>query len=221
MKLLPLIDADSIVYKAAFGCSDDLIRAIEYSNFLIDRCWDRFFTKPVLFLSGSSNFRYSIDKDYKGNRKAPRPPFYDAIREYMVLEWKAEISDGYEADDVVGTRVDPFSVICSIDKDMNTIPGFHYNYIKDEFYEVTEEEAAFYFWKQCLVGDTTDNVKGIKGIGEVKASKLLSGLSVSNMRKVVEDKYLSIYGGLEEFDRTARLIFIKRGKLTSEYTDYY
>ena len=60
-------------------------------------------------------------------------------------------------------------------------------------------------------------------MGKVKAEKLLADLDVSKYKEAVVNKYLEVYGdeGLTEFDKTARLIFIKRGSLESEYYNYY
>ncbi len=228
--MIPLVDADSIVYKAA-SSKYDFIQVLERVHFYLDNIYNRFQSEPIIFLSGSTNFRYSVCKDYKANRKdKPRPPYFKEVREYLVDHCGAMVSVGYEADDFLGVMASFDSVICSIDKDMNTIPGNHFNYQTYEFYEVSEEQAAFYFWKQVLAGDSVDFVKGLKGIGEGKATKLLTGVPVNKMKEVVLDKFLEVFRnkklGTEDdakahFDKTCRLIFIKRGSLESEYYDYY
>jgi DNA polymerase-1 len=226
-----IVDTDSIVYRSASSYTHDLIQAIDATNYYIDKIWYRFNSKPILFLSGSDNFRFTVDHSYKANRIGKtKPRFYQNLRDYLVMEWNAEIINGYEADDILGVLAGPDSIICTIDKDLNTVPGRKYNYVTDEYYETSEDEAAYYFFKQVLMGDSVDNVRGLPGIGEKKASNVLEGLSVKDYKSAVIDKYKEVFlkkklgteqDALEEFDRTARLIFIKRGKLTSEYTDYY
>jgi 5'-3' exonuclease len=84
-----------------------------------------------------------------------------------------------EADDLLGINqtacaencVD--SIIVTIDKDLLQIPGSHYNFVKCEFKEVTEEEGQYFFYKQLMMGDSTDNIGGCPGIGPKKAEKAL------------------------------------------------
>lgn len=64
--------------------------------------------------------------------------------------------------------------ILTIDKDLDMIPGWHYNWVKDSKYNVDASNATYNFYHQILVGDKgTDNIPGCPGIGEVKAAKLL------------------------------------------------
>ena len=60
-----------------------------------------------------------------------------------------------------------------IDKDLNQLRGWHYNYRKKEKYFVSEEEGLRAFYLQILVGDRVDNIIGLKGIGPVKAEKII------------------------------------------------
>ena len=54
-----------------------------------------------LFLTGSKNFRVDIAtiKPYKGNRPDSKPLHYQAIKDYLIGKWGAEVTTGYEADD--------------------------------------------------------------------------------------------------------------------------
>lgn len=67
-------------------------------------------------------------------------------------------------------------IICSVDKDLLQIPGKHYNFVKKEFSEVSEIEGLRNFYKQMLIGDAADHVFGVKGIGKVRAAKLIDHL---------------------------------------------
>jgi 5'-3' exonuclease len=219
----PLIDFDSIIYKAAWKHEDDLVLAIEYAESFITKIEEKFSEKPEIFLSGPTNFRYTVDPNYKISRKdKPKPVQYLPLREHFISKG-AYVSDGYEADDEVGVRNGVDCVICGIDKDLNTIPGWKYNYDKEELYNVTEDEAALNFWAQVCSGDASDDIKGLPKIGKVKALKLLEGVDVKDYRRIVEDKYLEVLGsdGFLEFDKTARLVFIKQISLTTEYYNIY
>ena len=69
----------------------------------------------------------------------------------------------------------PDTVICTVDKDLDQIPGKHFNFITNEHYEVTPEQGLQFFYKQILMGDSTDDIPGLKGIGGVKAALILKG----------------------------------------------
>lgn len=131
----------------------------------------------VGFLSGSRNFRFAIAKTrpYKGNRDANKKPIhYSAIREYLIKYWNGKIVDNIEADDAIGiAHTVGKTIIVTIDKDLNQLPGDHYNFVKQELYTVSKEQAIKNFWLQMLTGDRVDNIQGIPGIGEVKAAKIL------------------------------------------------
>ena len=93
-------------------------------------------------------------------------------------------ADGCEADDLCGIysnvclKEGKLPIICHIDKDLNQIPGLHYNYRHkhEHKYKVSCEDAYHMMLRQCLSGDRTDNIKGIPGIGEVKGNAILEGL---------------------------------------------
>lgn len=86
--------------------------------------------------------------------------------------------DGLEADDLMGilatTEGYEDSIVVTLDKDLKTIPGRHYNPVKDDKPRtVTQAEADRYWLYQTLIGDSTDGYKGCPLIGPVKAEKIL------------------------------------------------
>jgi hypothetical protein len=138
------------------------------------------YTVLRVFISGSKNYRDKIAtiKPYKGNRdKLTRPLYYDALRSYLLQYYAAELVDGREADDEVSIiarryRIDGTPhVVASIDKDLNQIPGWHYDYVKKIRYEVSATDALRNFWIQVIAGDSTDNVGGCYKIGEAGAAR--------------------------------------------------
>lgn len=131
-----------------------------------------------IYLSGDNNFRYRLYPSYKANRRnMVRPEHLESIREHLVVEWGASITDGYEADDGLGidSQATRESVVCSIDKDLLQLSGRHYNFVKREFTEVDELGGAKQFYTQLLTGDPTDNIRGCPGVGKVTAGKALYG----------------------------------------------
>lgn len=146
----------------------------------------------TVFLSGAGNFREGLYSEYKANRKPDKPHWFTEIREYMENVWNADVVVGVEADDAMGWAQqrdmescqfdeDKYeTVICTLDKDLNMIPGWHYNWRSDEgkgmMYFVSEEDALSYFYQQWLTGDTADNIPGLPKVGEKTAQKILPTL---------------------------------------------
>lgn len=164
-----------------------------------------------IFLSGENNFRYDIYPEYKANRKAPKPRHLKTLKEYLVDKYGAQVSDGCEADDLIGIaqcnwfegRDPTTTIICSIDKDLRMIPGNHYSFeisgvsskgdrwtrpMEKVFVEPFEGLRRFY--TQILTGDSTDNVKGAAGIGKVKAERILQDCTTeSELFEAVKDYF--------------------------------
>jgi 5'-3' exonuclease len=177
-----------------------------------------------IFLSGDNNFRYEIYPEYKANRTQPKPRFLKEVKDYLIEKYKAEVSDGCEADDLLGIAqcTSKDTIICSLDKDLKMIPGMHYSFeIRGtsvlgkewvrpmEIAEVTPEEALKRFYTQVLVGDSTDNIKGAAGIGPKKAEKIIA--ECSNEQEMVE-AVKDHFSCDEEFLMTAQLVWIFREK---------
>jgi hypothetical protein len=179
----------------------------------------------TMYLSGGKNYRYDIAKTrpYKGNRDdAHRPQHEEAIRKYIRSKWETVVTDGIEADDALGieqtrnrTNPSPMEDTCivSIDKDLDMIPGLHYNFMHDVSYEVTTDDAWKCFCKQVLTGDTTDNIPGLKGIGSAKAEKMLDGLEHGDLLEEVARQYAAKSGKKDWFaymTEQAQLLWIQR-----------
>jgi hypothetical protein len=135
-----------------------------------------------LFLSGNEvpTFRdlAATIQPYKGNRAGVRPFHYDTIRDYMVDVWEAEVVHTIEADDAMGIAMcggGNKDVICTIDKDLDMIPGMHYNYQTEKFRAINDLQAMYSFYRQLLTGDPVDNIAGIRNMGPKTADKLLAG----------------------------------------------
>jgi DNA polymerase I len=221
MKLL--LDGDILVFRAAFSAEDEEEAWVACSRVdgMIAEMEQMFGTKDTeIWLSGENNFRYNIFPEYKANRlDAKRPKWEKETRQYLIDEWSAKVSEGCEADDMLGVRATELgseSIIATIDKDLDMIPGWHYNFVKKEKYFVDDEAAIRFFYTQCLIGDTADGVKGVPGIGPIKAKKLLDacyeeedgyGDSLEEqMYWTVRDQF-SCY---EEFLMTAQVLWIWR-----------
>lgn len=138
--------------------------------------------------------RYS---EYKNNRKSP-PPALTSQKKLMVDFLKLNNIrtigvEGYEADDIIGSVCKKFEnivdcIIITGDKDLSQLVtestslaligkgrdgGFKLIKTEDDViktYGVKPSSIPDYFG---LIGDVSDNIPGVKGIGEVTAVKLL------------------------------------------------
>jgi hypothetical protein len=178
----------------------------------------------IVYLSGPTNFRMGVAtiKPYKGNRdKAHKPEHAAAIKAMIRREYTTVTSDGEEADDRIGIDhyadwiKDRYStVIATIDKDLDMIPGLHYNFVKKESYDISPEHGIWNFYRQCLTGDVTDNIPGIDGIGPVKSAKLLPpiGTTDGSLYEAVLEKYVEAFGDAaeERLLEVGRLLWIRR-----------
>ena len=143
--------------------------------------------------SKGPTFRNDIDENYKAHRKAP--PEELTMQLPIAIEWidkmgyKTLGKVGYEADDMIATvthlaREKGYNVrVVSHDKDLYQLIDDGKVVVVDAIKRtVIDEEACFkkygvtpkqFIDYQSILGDSADNVPGVKGIGKVGAEKLL------------------------------------------------
>lgn len=188
--------------------------------------------RAYLTSADKSNYRYSIakTKPYKGNRKASSKPIhYDAIRDFVMNTYKAEIVYGQEADDALAIQQMKHltkSIIVSIDKDLDMVPGYHYNYMYDQQYiatdpgtlEISKDHRKLrgtgikWFYAQMLLGDSADNIPGISGLGPVAAYNYLKGLTTEKeMVYCIRDIYAE-HKVLDRFKEVLDLLWMRRNE---------
>lgn len=211
-----LVDADILVYRFGFASEGD---PAEFALARLSEFLDNLYvTLPVDevegYLTGKGNFRneVAVTAPYKGTRKAEKPYHFDLLREYMQSSWGFVEVEGIEADDKLGIEAykhEPEeTIIVSIDKDLNMIRGNHYNFVKEEQYYITEEEAIRNFYLQMLTGDKVDNIIGLPGIGPVKSKKMLADCTTElEMYDVVLKAYDN---NLDRVIENGRLLWILR-----------
>lgn len=151
----------------------------------------------VAFDTGKPTFRHEMYSEYKANRGdcpedlVPQMPYFRKIVEAFGL--RSLEMPGFEADDVIATIADNFAnkkcdsevdkvVIVSGDKDLTQLVNenitvwdamrdvyFTPKTVKEKF-GVSPEQIVDYL---ALVGDSSDNVPGIAGVGPKSAQKLI------------------------------------------------
>jgi len=153
-----------------------------------------------VYLTGSNNFRYQYNPEYKANRKdTKKPDWLEAVREHLVLNWNAEVSDGCEADDLMSieqTKQPDETIIATIDKDLLQVPGRHYNFVKQEFKTISPIEGTFNFYWQFIMGDKSDNILGYDGKARQAVPRFLEG-TMSEMQELASDE-LAIFKYVQE-----------------------
>jgi len=197
---IALIDADLVAFRCAATVQEHepLDVAVYRVDVLMRQILEATESEQYkAFLTGRGNFRKIINTEYKANRKDKEPPFYlQDCREYLIKEWNAVVSDGIEADDLLGIEQTDETVVCSLDKDLLMIPGVHFNWNKVEYTHVDQLTGLRTFYKQMLVGDRSDNVFGVDKIGPVKAAKAIDHLETE---QEMFDTVLALYD--DEYSR--------------------
>jgi DNA polymerase-1 len=130
----------------------------------------------TMCFTSRKNFRYNVYPEYKANRVFERKQLFPILLEWMEGRYNCLRMDYLEADDVMGvmaTKEPGQHVVATIDKDLDQIPGLHYNWNHDKKYEINRTKADRLFYTQIMAGDPTDNYYGIKGVGPKTAHKLL------------------------------------------------
>lgn len=160
----------------------------------------------AVFDSGGTSFRNEIYEDYKANRgEAPEDISlqFPKIIEYLKASGiKTIMMENYEADDLIGSIAEKFKkdnkvAIISGDKDfvqlidknvsmIDTMKGKTTN-IKGvkEKYGLSPELMIDFF---ALIGDSIDNIPGVRGIGPKTAGPLIEKYgSIENLYKNLDD----------------------------------
>ena len=167
-ELTALVDADTIPYIVGFTStvqeylkfknspdpykSDVWLDKIDHANYILNTWIEQAgCDSAILFLTNSEdNFRLEIGtvKEYKGQRREEKPPFFSELKTWIEMEHKAVMSKRCEADDEIS--IEAWSrhrawakenkaanlwkpehkascnfVIISKDKDLKIIPGMH------------------------------------------------------------------------------------------------
>lgn len=177
-------------------CENEILKMLNY----LDEILPYPITSNEIFITtAEKSFRKNLSKTYKANRK--KNDYVWLLREHYRHNG-AYYSNTLEADDLISIRARELGVgnyvIVSPDKDLKQIGGYYWSYytvksfdfhgepiindvgIHESEYKqkqvdfIDEKEANLLFWKQMLIGDSADNVKGIYRVGEKTANKILN-----------------------------------------------
>jgi DNA polymerase-1 len=184
----PLINSEGQNTSAAYGFTNSLLKLIEDHS--IEHA-------AVVFDEGEEDtFRKEMYEDYKANRDPPPDELLENIPYIKEIVKGLDIPvlevSGVEADDVIGTLATQAEadgadvVIVSPDKDFKQLLSDQVSIYKpakgDQDFEIKTGETfrdeygldpAQFIDMLALMGDSSDNVPGVYGIGEKTAQKLL------------------------------------------------
>lgn len=212
-----LIDADSLCYAVGFSSNDveEKIALSRLEQSMTELCMELDCEDYKGFLTGKGNFRdaIAVTVPYKGQRvTTDKPVHLQALRDHLVNSWGFVVVNGIEADDAVGiaayAMLEDESIMVHIDKDLNQFRGWHYNYRKKEKYYVSEFEGLTAFYTQILTGDRIDNIVGLKGIGPVKAKRILA--ECTNENELYEAVLKAYEGDQQRVLENAQLLWLQR-----------
>ena len=191
------IDGDVIRYGAGFASEGEALpHMLSTVKSMIKRIVEgaKAETYTVL-LTRDDNFREDIAtlQPYKGNRKGNRKPDnYEEMTEYLAVYHHGWFVDGEEADDQLGIRcIHNGDTIATIDKDLDNVPGWHYNWQKDKLYYVTPVDAMRHFYTQLLTGDAVDHIPGLFRLTGKRASQKIK--QVVQECSTAEEAYAHVY----------------------------
>ncbi|WP_175614935.1 DNA polymerase I [Piscibacillus halophilus] len=186
---LPLLSNDSGVHtNAVYGFTNMLLKILEDkdpSHIL------------VAFDAGKTTFRHETYQDYKGGRQKTPPELseqFPVMREILdALGVKHYELPQYEADDIIGTiskqaqEDQKRTFIYSGDKDLLQLASEHVTvgvtrkgitdideYTPDQVKEKMGVTIDQIIDLKALMGDKSDNIPGVPGVGEKTAVKLLN-----------------------------------------------
>ena len=226
------IDSDSLLFSSCYEYRDKWDIELAYMNFVgrvesIKRELYKKVTKVedvVICFTAKSNFRYDIYSDYKATRGKYNKPEDDLLSErtkelkkliYERIKPICKASNILEADDLVIEYANKGYYVSAIDKDViSQCPTDCFNYKKWEWNDgLSDRQIAKNMLTQSISGDSSDNIKGVKGMGAVKAKTYIDELF--DGKHTIND-YIDLFETPEDMLMNVRLVNmhqVKDGKL--------
>ena len=222
MKKILVIDGNSIINRAYYGIRLLTTKSGKFTNAIygmvnmITRQLDAI--KPdycaVAFDIKHPTFRHEMYDGYKAGRH-PTPPellaqFPDAKECLSLMGIKVLELPGWEADDIQGTiakmahdNKDTESYVLSGDRDLLQLIDDKVTVLlatnndtvtmkRDEFFAKYAIEPELFVDMKALMGDSSDNIPGVAGVGEKTAAGLIQNFgTLEEIYENIEDKRIS------------------------------
>ena len=219
------IDADSLIYKAIMRNPDDKTLELAYAEFWgeIAKIKSQIFktyTNPnglvtyqkgdsiftLILFSPSKTFRNEINENYKSNRPPPPP---EVVRlKKMVMKRMGDmvwIKKGIEADDTIIYFMNKEGYFgAAIDKDVkNASTNYVLDYNKNKWQlPSTITRIEEWYVEQSIMGDSTDGIPGVSGMGVSKARKFIK----DNNGRPSYDDWCALFENEEEAILSMQLV---------------
>lgn len=192
---------DEVLHEGVNRCEN---RLLQIQNYLQDIMIEEIDNIELFITTCDNSFRKKISSTYKANRKqndyvwllrgyyqmTKNAFFSDTLEADDLISIRAnELGKGNY-------------VVVSMDKDLKQIGGYFWSYYQQNFKDkngdivfddlgfgvqtpikeykqkeveyISEEKANYLFWCQMLIGDPSDNIKGLNRVGIKTAEKILS-----------------------------------------------
>jgi len=219
-KTVFLIDGSSFLYRAYYGLrplhtsKGEPVQAVYSFCRMIKKLISKFGAKYISLVwdSKGKTTRHEMFEDYKATRQAPPSDIFDQKEWILKIADKIDLNQlsqsGIEADDIIYSLGKEFEkkgfdvVVVTLDKDMGQMLNEHvfmYDAFKDVITDVPKFEEKmgfsvrklpFYF---SLLGDASDNIPGVRGVGKKGALELVNQFDsledlYNNLDKVIRPR---------------------------------
>lgn len=222
-----LTSPDGTPIGAVYGFMKVLIKLLrEQQPTHLAVCWDL----------KEKTFRHEVFEKYKGNRGEPPSDILPQIP--LIKEILADMNcpmfslPGYEADDLAGSLASYFEhygdvFLVTADKDYMQLVNeriFIISLKKGDEYDILDREKVYDYFGAfpeqvvdvlALIGDVSDNIPGVKGVGEKTASKLIAEFKTvenifANLDKIQNKRLRLMLDGQKEIATLSKyLVTIK------------
>ncbi len=253
-KTVYLVDASSIFFRAYYAIPFMQSQKMKIQTSAIYgyltttlKILDQFKPQHLMYCFDRKepSLRVQYYKEYKANREempedlAEQVPYIHKVTELMGIQ-KMDLK-GYEADDLIGSLAywsrdhKAQVIVISSDKDFAQLVDSQvklYDPMKDIYYDTNGVQKKWGVWPNqivdylAIVGDSSDNIPGVRGIGQKGAQKLLSEYKsmddlYSNLDQVPDKLAQKLKESKKEAFLSQKLArIITDLKLVSEFKDF-
>lgn len=174
-----LVDFSALFHRIWHINKDEAAHRCE--SFLRELQYDR----VIVCIDSPPYKRKEICPEYKANRDVPDPELVGqlraAIERASANGFEIAYADGWEADDVIASLCQTMNIetVFGTDKDLLQVcdlwePFTNNLKTPESILGVSREQVVDYL---AMIGDSSDNIRGVKGVGPKTAQALLCGVS--------------------------------------------
>ena len=227
--MIGIVDMDVLVYRALAKHMKDGGEIIEVFDNLLENIEQNAACETYSYhLSGTGNFRKNIKQGftkYKGKRK-DKPALYNFLRNYVADKYQCISVNLYEADDTAAIeatelrKAGKLYTLITVDKDWQQVGGLWHNISYGSVKAISIDQGLRFFNRQLLIGDTVDNIPGLRAVGPVKAEKALKGMTLIQEVETIEDMYNKVYKNDSEevLNAMGNMLWLRRSYEEGDWT---